>query len=175
MRVYARKSLAAVAAARRPTYLLGGTTVVRSHAATPKAGTFPYIDLGWRPLLRLSQKWEDVGGCRSSVHSGNTHTHSPKSERTQLLARFFSQPPCFACTGACFAFYLIYSYYHFPDLLFSSEVYQCCSVTSSSSKSIYYLLKVVWGWVSVFSDFTALSFHYDRETWISSLIDQLIL
>ena len=29
----------------------------------------------------------------------HTHTHQ-KSERTQLLARFFSQPPCFACTGA---------------------------------------------------------------------------
>ena len=33
----------------------------------------------------------------------NEHTHTlthQKSERTQLLARFFSQPPCFACTGA---------------------------------------------------------------------------
>ena len=33
----------------------------------------------------------------------HTYTHTlthQKSERTQLLARFFSQPPCFACTGA---------------------------------------------------------------------------
>ena len=61
----------------------------------------------------------------------NEHTHTlthQKSERTQLLARFFSQPPCFACTGACFDFYFNTTFLFPPTYYFRVK---CISVVPS--------------------------------------------